>query len=189
MCISTLSLCAYAHTLREELQMDVGLFVVHLVIGSFFLAHGAQHALGLLGGGGISGTGQYMESVGLRHGRLAAAAAGGSELVGGALLVLGFATPLAAALLAATMLVAARTDHRGKGFWIYAGGAEYVLTNAVVVVGLAFNGAGRWSLDRAIGWHVAGLWWGVSAAAAALIGAAGALALLRARQAVDPQPA
>ena len=89
--------------------MDVGLFLVHVVIGSFFLAHGAQHALGFLGGGGISGTGQYMESVGLRHGRFAAGVAGGSELVGGTLLVLGLATPVAAALLAATMLVAART--------------------------------------------------------------------------------
>jgi len=169
--------------------MDVGLFVIHVVIGSFFLAHGAQHALGLLGGGGISGTGKYMESVGLRHGRLAAAAAGGSELIGGALLVLGLATPAAAAVLAATMLVAARTDHRGKGFWIYAGGAEYVLTNAFVVIGLAFNGAGRWSLDHAIGWDVAGLWWGVGAIAAAVSGAGSALAFLRKRTATQPQAA
>ena len=124
--------------------------------------------------------GEYMESVGLRHGRLAAAAAGDSELIGGALLVPGLATPLAATLLAATMLVAARTDHRGKGFWIYNGGTEYVLTNAVVVLGLAFNGAGRWSLDHAIGWDVAGLWWGAGAAATAVIGAMGTLAWLRA---------
>ena len=169
--------------------METGLFLVHVVIGSFFLAHGGQHALGLLGGGGITGTGEYMESVGLRHGRLAAAAAGGSELVGGALLVLGLATPLAATLLAATMLVAARTDHRGKGFWIYNGGTEYVLTNAVVVLGLAFNGAGRWSLDHAIGWDVAGLWWGAGAAATAVIGAMGTLAWLRARPEAQPQPA
>jgi len=169
--------------------MDVGLFLVHVVIGSFFLAHGAQHALGFLGGGGISGTGQYMESVGLRHGRFAAGVAGGSELVGGTLLVLGLATPMAAALLAATMLVAAGTDHRGKGFWIYAGGAEYVLTNAIVVVGLAFNGAGHWSLDNAIGWDVAGLWWGVGAAAAAVAGAAGALLLLSPRPEAQPEAA
>jgi len=189
MCSRTLSLCANAHTSRQEAQIDVGLFLVHVVIGSFFLAHGAQHALGLLGGGGISGTGQYMESVGLRHGRFAAGIAGGSELVGGALLVLGLATPLAAALLAATMLVAARTDHRGKGFWIYAGGAEYVLTNAIVVVGLAFNGAGHWSLDNAIGWDVAGLWWGVGTAVAAVIGAASSLVLLRSQPSAQPHPA
>ncbi len=169
--------------------MEIGLFLVHVVIGSFFVAHGAQHALGLLGGGGITGTGKYMESIGLRHGRLAAAGAGGSELAGGALLAVGLATPVAAALIAATMLVAARTDHRGKGFWIYAGGAEYVLANAVVVIGLAFNGAGRWSLDRAIGWHVAGLWWGVGASATALIGATATLVWLRERPEVQTQPA
>jgi putative oxidoreductase len=169
--------------------MDVGLFVIHAVVGTFFVAHGAQHALGRLGGGGISGTGRYMEGLGLRHGRLAAALAGGSELVGGTLLAVGLAVPLAAAVLAATMLVAARTDHAGKGFWIYNGGAEYVLTNAVVAIGLAFNGAGLWSLDHAIGWDVAGLWWGVGAAAAAAIGATGALAFLREREGAQPQPA
>jgi putative oxidoreductase len=184
----TLVMCIYTYQERR-LKVDVGLFLVHVMIGSFFVAHGAQHALGLLGGGGIEGTGKYMESVGLRRGRLAAAAAGGSELVGGALLALGLATPLAATLLAAVMLVAARTDHLGKGFWIYNGGAEYVLTNAVVVIGLAFNGAGRWSVDRAIGWDVAGLWWGVGAAALALIGAAGALTVLRERRGTQAQPA
>jgi putative oxidoreductase len=82
-----------------------------------------------------------------------------------------------------------RTDHRGKGFWIYAGGAEYVLTNAIVVVGLAFNGAGHWSLDNAIGWDVAGLWWGVGTAVAAVIGAASSLVLLRSQPSAQPHPA
>jgi putative oxidoreductase len=89
------------------------------------------------------------------------------------------------------MLVAARTDHRGKGFWIYAGGSEYVLTNAVVVIGLAFAGAGRWSLDALVGWDVSGWPWGVGAAAAALAGAATVLARFR-RRAVpigQPEPA
>jgi hypothetical protein len=64
-----------------------------------------------------------------------------------------------------------------------------VLTNAVVVIGLAFNGAGRWSVDRAIGWDVAGVWWGVGAAALALIGAAGTLTVLRERRGTQAQPA
>ena len=45
-------------------------------------------------------------------------------------------------MVASTMLVAARTDHAGKGLWIFNGGAEYVLTNAAVVIGFAFAGAG-----------------------------------------------
>jgi putative oxidoreductase len=86
-------------------------------------------------------------------------------------------TPGAAALIAATMLVAARTDHAGKGFWIYNGGNEYVLTNTAVVLGLAFSGAGEWSVDNAIGWDVTGVAWGLAALGAAVLGAAGVLAL------------
>jgi hypothetical protein len=47
----------------------------------------------------------------------------------------------------------------------------------VIAVGLAFNGAGAWSLDAAIGWTVAGAWWGVGATAAALAGATSVLAI------------
>src|ERR687887_965848 len=85
----------------------------------------------------------------------------------------------AAALIAATMFVAARTDHAGKGLWIFNGGSEYVLTVAAVVLGLAFNGAGAWSVDAAIGWDVAGLAWGLGAFGVAAIAAAGTLVLRR----------
>jgi hypothetical protein len=54
-----------------------------------------------------------------------------------------------------------------------------VLTNAAVVIGFAFAGAGQWSLDHAIGWDVSGTWWGISASAAAMLGGGGVLALRR----------
>jgi putative oxidoreductase len=157
--------------------MDVGLLVIHAVVGSFVAAHGSQKLFGILGGYGLEGTGQYLEGFGLRPGRLFAFAAGSAELVGGLAFAAGLFTPGAAALIAATMLVAARTDHAGKGFWIYNGGYEYALTNVAVVIGVAFNGAGDWSLDNAIGWDVAGVAWGLGALGAAVIGAAGVLGL------------
>jgi putative oxidoreductase len=157
--------------------MEVGLFLVHAVIGALLAGHGAQKLFGILGGYGLEGTAGYMEGFGLRPGRLFAAVAGSAELVGGTLLAVGFFTPLAAALIASTMLVAARTDHAGKGLWIFNGGSEYVLTVAAVVLGLAFNGAGAWSVDAAIGWDVAGLAWGLGAVGVAAVGAAGTLAL------------
>jgi putative oxidoreductase len=90
------------------------------------------------------------------------------------------------------MLVAARTDHAGKGFWIYNGGSEYVLTNTAVVLALAFFGAGAWSVDNAIGWDVAGVAWGLGALGAAVAGAVAVLTLAgRARvraPAMDPSP-
>jgi putative oxidoreductase len=150
--------------------MQVGLLLIHVVIGVLLAGHGAQKLFGIFGGYGLEGTGGYMEGFGLRPGKPFAAAAGAAELTGGLLLAVGLFTPLAAALIAATMLVAARTDHAGKGLWIFNGGAEYALTVAAVVLGLAFNGAGAWSLDAVIGWHVSGLAWGLGAAGAALAG-------------------
>jgi putative oxidoreductase len=64
-----------------------------------------------------------------------------------------------------------------KGFWIYNGGNEYVLTNTAVAIALAFPGAGEWSVDNAIGWDVAGVAWGLGALGAAVIGAVGVLGL------------
>ncbi len=168
--------------------MEIGLLLIHLAIGASLAAHGAQKLFGWFGGYGIAGTAGYLEGFGLQHGRLLAVGAGAAELGGGLLLAAGLATPLAAALIAATMLVAARTDHAGEGYWIYNGGAEYVLTVAVVAIGLAFNGAGAWSFDAAIGWDVDGLAFGLGAAVAALAGASGVLAVFRRRGVIEAVP-
>jgi putative oxidoreductase len=159
--------------------MEVGLLIIHAFIGVTLAAHGAQKLFGWFGGYGIAGTGGYLEGFGFRNGKLMAAAAGATEVTGGVLLAAGFLTPLAAALVASAMLVAAFTDHAGKGFWIYNGGKEYVLTVAVVVIGLAFNGAGAWSVDAAAGLDVTGVAWGLGALGVALAGAAFALGALR----------
>jgi putative oxidoreductase len=159
--------------------MEEGLLIIRVVVGVLLVGHGSQKLFGWFNGYGLKGTGGYMESFGLRPGTLFAFAAGAAELVGGLGFATGLATPVAAALVASTMLVAARTDHAGKGLWIYNGGAEYVLTNAGVVIGVAFAGAGAWSLDNAIGWDVSGTWWGLAAAFAAVVGGGSVLALRR----------
>jgi putative oxidoreductase len=169
--------------------MEVGLFLIHVVVGGFVGAHGSQKLFGILGGYGLEGTGQYLEGFGLRPGKPFAFAAGSAELVGGFAFAAGFLTPGAAALIAGTMLVAARTDHAGKGFWIYNGGNEYVLTNTAVAIGLAFNGAGAWSVDNAIGWDVAGVAWGLGALGAAVIAAAVVLGLRAPLEATAPAEA
>jgi putative oxidoreductase len=157
--------------------MQVGLLLIHAVIGALLAGHGAQKLFGLFGGYGLEGTGGYMEGFGLRPGKPFAAIAGTAELAGGLLLAAGLLTPLAAALIVATMLVAARTDHAGKGLWIFNGGAEYVLTVSAVALGLAFNGAGAWSLDAVIGWHVSGPVWGLGSLGVAVCGAGSTLLL------------
>jgi putative oxidoreductase len=163
--------------------MHIGLLLIHVAVGLLVAAHGSQKLFGWYGGGGLQGTSRHFEALGLVPGRAMAVAAGSCELVGGLLLAAGFITPVAAALVAATMLVAARTQHAGKGPWIAAGGWEYALTVATVAIGLAFNGAGAWSLDAAVGWDLSGLGWGAGAIAVALAGGVGVLAAVRTRRA------
>jgi putative oxidoreductase len=107
--------------------MELGLFLLHAVPGLLLMGHGAQKLFGWFGGHGPAGTGQFMETLGMRPGRRMAMAAGANEFAGGALLALGLLMPLAALLIASTMLVASLTAHRGKGPWNTNGGWELPL--------------------------------------------------------------
>ena len=162
--------------------MDVGLLIIHVTLGSLLAAHGAQKLFGVFGGHGLEGTGAYLEGFGLRPGKAFALLAGSTELVGGVLFAIGLFVPGAAALIVGTMIVAARTDHRMKGLWVFNGGSEYVLTIAAIAAALAFNGAGDWSVDNAIGWDVSGVAWGVGALVVGAVGAAGVLGLAASRR-------
>ncbi|HEU0024937.1 MAG TPA: DoxX family membrane protein, partial [Thermoleophilaceae bacterium] len=117
--------------------MDIGLLALHVIPGALFMGHGAQKLFGLFGGHGIEGTGGFMETLGLRPGRVHATLAGGAELFGGLLLALGLLVPLAAAVLIATMVTASLTAHRAKGIWNENGGFELPLVFATIAFALA----------------------------------------------------
>lgn len=125
---------------------DIALLALRLVIGTLFIGHGAQKLLGLFGGHGISGTGQFFESLGLKPGKPMALFAGLSEVVAGFLLVLGIALPLAALLVAGLMVMAILTVTGKNGLWVQAGGCEYNLVLLAAVGALAFIGPGAFSL-------------------------------------------
>lgn len=165
--------------------MDIGLLILHAVIGLLFAGHGAQKLFGLFGGYGIAGTGEYMESLGFRPGRLHAAAAGTAELTGGILLALGLLLPLAAVLIIAVMVTAALTEHRGKGVWNDTGGFELPLVFGVAVFTLAAAGGGAYSLDAALGLDAAGVEWALGALGVGLAGALGNLGAARIAPAAD----
>ena len=156
--------------------MEVGLFVIRVVIGLALAAHGAQKLFGAFGGGGLAGTGAWLESQGFGPARRAAYLAGGSEFTGGLMLAAGLVTPLAAAMVIGVMLVAGAT-HTEKGFFITRGGYEYTLVLGAVAAGLAFTGPGLLSLDAALGIDVQGLVPGFLALAVGLGGGAVQLAL------------
>jgi putative oxidoreductase len=159
--------------------MALGLLVLRIVTGGLFAGLGAQKLSGSFGGHGLDGTGSFFESLGLRPGRMMALAAGLAELTGGALLALGLLTPLATGLVIAVMFTAIATVHWQNGVWGTNGGFEYNLVLATVAFALASIGAGRWSLDRVLGLHVAGWKWGV---AALVLGVLGGLATAAARR-------
>ena len=152
--------------------MSIGLLILRLVVGLILAAHGAQKLFGWFGGYGIAGTGQFLEQLGFRPGRMHAAQAGLAESVAGFFLAAGFLTPAAAAALVAVMLVAAVSVHIKNGFFAQSGGYEYTLLLGGAALALAFTGPGALSLDQALGISRSGEAWGLAALAAGLIGGA-----------------
>src|SRR5881398_2335678 len=98
---------------------------LRLLIGGLFVGHGTQKLFGWFGGYGLEGTGGFFESLGLRPGKRHAAAAGVAEALGGALLTVGAATPVAATLVSSTMVTAIRKVHAPNGPWVTDNGFEY----------------------------------------------------------------
>ena len=74
-----------------------------------------------------------------------------TELVGGALIILGAGTRIVGAIYTLVMLGAAAIVHLPAGFFVGDGGYEFVLVLAGISAALALTGAGAWSVDRLIG--------------------------------------
>ena len=124
--------------------------LVRVVAGLFLVPHGAQKLFGWFGGYGLSATDQFFQAkLGLPAG--VALAAGLIEFFGGLALALGLFTRPAAVLATGLLLVAALQVHLGAGFFWSAGGFEYPLLWAVVTLGYAVKGGGRYSVDAIIG--------------------------------------
>lgn len=101
---------------------------------------------------GFAGTVGYISSVGLPMPQVAAAIAVAIEIVGGAALVFGYRTRLAALVLAAFTLVASLSFH---AYWAMPADQQMIpqllFTKNIAIVGglliLAAFGAGAWSMD------------------------------------------
>lgn len=136
--------------------MDSGLLVLRAVFGLAMAAHGAQKLFGWFGGYGLTGTGGFLEQLGFRPGRVFAALAGGTELLGGLLLAAGFLTPFGSAAVIAVMIVAAGSVHWQHGFFATANGIELPVLYAAAAAALALAGPGVYSFDAALG---LASWW------------------------------
>lgn len=167
--------------------MNIAALVLRLVVGGTMIAHGWNHAFG---GGKVPGTARWFESIGIRPGRVHALAATVTELGAGALLLLGLLTPVAAAGVVGTMVVALVANHARNGFFIFRPGEgyEYVLMITLVSCAIGALGAGGWSVDHAVGLGVQG-WAGLAIAALAGVGGAALLLVTSWRPARVPSPA
>jgi putative oxidoreductase len=165
--------------------VDIAALLLRAVLGFTMLAHGWNHAFG---GGKIAGTTRWFASIGMRPAWVHAYVATVTEIGAGVLLLLGLLTPLAAAGVLGTMLVALVTAHIKNGFFIFRPGQgyEYVLMICVVALALAGTGAGWLSLDHALGYPISG--WASYAVCAGAGGLGAALTLLTSWRPAAPVP-
>jgi putative oxidoreductase len=120
--------------------------------GLMIMMHGYAH-IWKKGKSSINGTAGWFGSMGMKPPLVQAWLASITELGAGALLVIGFLTPLAAAGLFGVMVVAFLIAHRSNGFFIYNEGQgwEYVAMVMLMAITIGSLGAGEWSVDNALG--------------------------------------
>jgi putative oxidoreductase len=131
-------------------QISAVIFLLRVVLGAVFFAHGAQKVLGWFGGYGLSGTTGYMKSM-LHIPTPLAYVASFTEFLGSIAITFGFLTRLAAAGIFVTMVVAIIKVHLPAGFLNNEAnkgtGIEYPLTLAVLALVLLITGGGAYSVD------------------------------------------
>jgi putative oxidoreductase len=133
------------------------LFVVRVMLGIIFVAHGVQKLFGWFGGPGLAGTiGYFRQALGVPAPLTVLAAA--TEFFGGLGVLVGLLARLAALGLIVVMLVAIAKVHVPHGFFINwsleAGkghGMEMNLALIAMAVAVFIGGAGAASLDRLLG--------------------------------------
>lgn len=135
-------------------MIDVALLVLRATLGGFLAGHGAQKLFGAFEGPGITGTTGWLESMGLKPGKIWALAASGSEFGGGVLMMLGLLNPIGPIASLGSMGMATTKVHWGKPIWVTQGGAELPITNIAVATALSLAGPGKYSLDNALGIHL-----------------------------------
>jgi putative oxidoreductase len=170
------------------ITVSTGLLILRLVAGLTLAAHGAQKLFGWFGGGGIKGTLQMQERMGLKPAPLWAGMVLLGEFGGGLSLALGFLTPLGAAAMIGTMFMAIAKAHWKNGFWNGKRGIEFPLQLLTIGVVLGIAGPGSYSLDTLFGITLPGVLFLILALAALLVDVAG-LFISRGTVVAPAQPA
>lgn len=118
---------------------DHALALFRIVVGVLFVCHGAQKLFGVLGSKGAVSLTSWP-----------AGPAGVIELVGGALIVLGLGTRVAALVSSGAMAYAYFVVHQPQGLLPIENKGELAAVYSWVFLLLVFTGPGAWALDKVI---------------------------------------
>jgi putative oxidoreductase len=157
--------------------MDIGLLILRVTLGVLIIGHGTQKAFGWFHGPGPEAASKLFDSWGFRPGRAMVYIAATTECVGGLLILLGLATPAAAAILIGTLTIAC-VPNLTNGLWATRGGYELALLYCAMAVVVGFTGAGAYSVDHLLG-IAQPMWAGAAALAAGVLSTLPLLALRR----------
>ena len=130
---------------KNEQAVSAALLALRTIIGIVFVAHGAQKLFAY----GIDGVTAGFGQMGIPAPALAATLVAFGELLGGAALLAGVLTRVAAAGLAVIMLGATLLAHLPNGFFA-PDGVEFTLSLFSAAIVLALAGPGKWSVDALI---------------------------------------
>jgi len=134
---------------------NTGIAVVRILLGVALFPHGAQKLLGWFGGYGFTGTMGFL--TGTAHlPYVIALLVIIIEFFGALLLIAGFATRFVALAVIIQFIGIILTSHMQNGFFMNWSGAqagegfEYHILVLAIALALLINGAGNWSVDKAI---------------------------------------
>lgn len=130
-----------------ETLTDSAILLARVGLGVIFVMHGWQKFFTL----GLAQVGGQFASYGVPQPQVTAAIVAGVELAAGVALVAGILTPLAGILLGADMAGAFYFVHATNGPFVSQNGWELVVALGVGALLIAAVGAGRFSVDRALG--------------------------------------
>ena len=128
----------------------IALPLLRLTMGLILVPHGCQKLFGWFGGLGFEKFTEIFDKIGWHPAVFWVALVALTESVGGLLLAFGFLTRFAAAAILIFMLNAVWASS-AKGFFWAQGGMEYPLLIGVVALVFLIKGAGRFSVDHALG--------------------------------------
>lgn len=119
-------------------------------LGIILIAHGAQKIFGWFSGMGVTANAAFFEKFGYAPGMLWGTLVGCTELVAGALLVVGLFTRLAAFSIVIFMIFAIHFTSTHNGFFWTKGGMEYSLLILLVSLVFLIRGSGGHAIDSSM---------------------------------------